>query len=242
MRKLLIGALALLFLTAGKADRKPVIYIAGDSTAANKLEKAYPETGWGMELSAFFNDRVIIDNRAMNGRSTKSFKNEGRWDAMLKNLHRGDVVMIEFGHNDEKIDKPGVGTTLAEFKANLIGFVKDVKRKHAQPILLTPIARRYFEKGVLTETHGQYPAVTKQVADSLHVPLVDMLQKTATLLSNMGDEPSKTLFNYVQVGHANYPDGKKDDTHLNPKGAFEVARLVADGLKELKLNIAKYLK
>lgn len=223
-------------------QKKTKLYIIGDSTAANKEEKAYPETGWGMALQSFFKPDVTVDNRALNGRSTKSFRAEKRWDPILAQLAPGDYVFIEFGHNDEKVDKPNIGVSLSDFKLNLINYVKETRSKKAFPVLLTPISRRSFKNGILIDSHGDYPRITRHVADSLNVPLIDMLAKTESLLTRLGDEPSIKLFNYVDSGNVNYPIGKKDDTHLSPAGAKQVAGLVVKGIKELKLSLVKSLK
>jgi lysophospholipase L1-like esterase len=223
-------------------QKKTKLYIIGDSTAANKEEKAYPETGWGMALQSYFKTDITVDNRALNGRSTKSFRTEKRWDPILAQLNPDDYVFIEFGHNDEKVDKPAVGVSLADFKTNLINYIKETRSKKAFPVLLTPISRRSFKNGVLVDSHGDYPSITRQVADSLQVPLIDMLAKTESLLTRLGDKPSIKLFNHVDSGNVNYPKGKKDDTHLSPEGAKQVAVLVVEGIKELKLNLAKSLK
>ena len=222
-------------------EKKIILYIIGDSTAANKQLKAYPETGWGMEFGSFFNEGVKVDNRALNGRSTKSFINEKRWESVLTTLNEDDYVFIQFGHNDEKIDKPEVGTSLAEYKTNLIKYITETQAKKAYPILLTPIMRRSFKKGVFKDTHLGYPDVVRKLADSLHIPLIDMHLKTEKLIVELGEESSKKLFNYVDSGHVNYPQGKKDDTHLNPYGAKKVADLVAQGIAETKIKLAKYL-
>ena len=243
-RKLLLALVVLSGILASFTfiQKKSTIYIIGDSTAANKQPKAYPETGWGMELQSFFNSEIVVDNRALNGRSTKSFKAEKQWQPILEKLAPGDYVLIEFGHNDEKIEKPGIGTSLAEFKTNLINYVNETRSKKAVPVLLTPISRRSFKNGVLLDSHGDYPKVTRKVADSLKVPLIDVLVKTENLLTKLGDLPSIKLFNYVDSGNVNYPTGKKDDTHLSPEGAKQIAALVVDGIKERKLGIAKKLK
>ncbi|WP_207423500.1 rhamnogalacturonan acetylesterase [Desertivirga brevis] len=221
---------------------KITLYIIGDSTAANKEAKFYPETGWGMKLQNFFNNDVLIDNRALNGRSTKSFLTENRWQPIVDQLKAGDYVFIEFGHNDEKINKPGTGTTLEEFKINLIKYVNETRSKKANPILLTPVMRRSFINGVFQDSHVGYPAVTRRVADSLNVPLIDMHKKTERLILSLGEEKAKSLFNYVDSGHVNYPKGKKDDTHFSPYGAQTMAELVVEGIKEQKLGLIKKLK
>ncbi len=237
---LLTALVGVATITAQKA--KPVLYIIGDSTAANKQPKAFPETGWGMEIGSFLTDGITVDNRAVNGRSTKSFINENKWQAVVDKLQPGDFVLIEFGHNDEKTDKPEVGTTLAEYKINLIKFVQETQAKKANPILLTPIMRRSFKNGVFKDTHLGYPDVVRKLADSLHLPLIDMQRKTEKLIVGLGDEPSKKLFNYVEPGHVNYPEGKKDDTHLSPEGAKIIAGLVVEGIRETHTDLIKYLK
>ncbi|WP_225872565.1 rhamnogalacturonan acetylesterase [Pedobacter polaris] len=217
------------------------LYIIGDSTAANKAKDKFPETGWGMELQPFFDTEVKIDNRALNGRSTKSFINEKRWEAILTTLKEGDFVLIEFGHNDEKIENPKVGTSLDEFKANLIKYIQETQAKKAYPILLTPIVRRNFQNGILVDTHKGYPDVVRKLADSLHIPLIDMQRKTEKFVSSLGDEPSKKIYNHVDSGHVNYPKGLTDNTHLNVEGAKAFASLVAEGIKETKTRLAKHL-
>lgn len=233
----------LLILVAFNLKRNKVtLFIIGDSTAANKTERAFPETGWGMEIGNFFNDKLTVDNRAANGRSTKSFINEKRWEAVLKDLSAGDYVFIQFGHNDEKIDKPAVGTSLEEYKNNLVLYVNQTREKKANPVLLTSIMRRSFKNGIFTDSHKGYPAVVRKVADSLNVPLIDMHKKTEKLLVGLGEEASVKLFNHLDSGHVNYPKGVKDNTHLSKEGAKEVAALVAEGVKETKIGLVKFLK
>jgi lysophospholipase L1-like esterase len=239
----LLSVFILSLISYALPNQKPiVVYIIGDSTAANKTPNAFPETGWGMEFGSYFNEKVQVDNRAMNGRSTKSFINEKRWDTILTTLKQGDYVLIQFGHNDEKIDKPGVGTSLAEYKANLIKFVQETQAKKAKPILLTPIMRRSFKDGVFVDTHQGYPYIVRKLADSLQVPLIDMHRKTEKLIVDLGERSSKGIFNHVDVGHVNYPDGKKDDTHLSPVGAKMVANLVIEGINKLYIPLGKHVK
>lgn len=241
MYKIITTSLVFMLMSFHLTQQTTTVYIIGDSTAANKSERSFPETGWGMKLAAYFDKAVKIDNRALNGRSTKSFINEKRWENVLTTLKEGDYVFIQFGHNDEKIDKPTVGTSLAEYKANLIKYIQETQAKKANPILLTPIMRRSFKDGVFRDTHQGYPDVVRKLADSLHVPLIDMHRKTEKLITGLGDLPSIKLFLHVDSGHVNYPTGKKDDTHLSPEGAKVIAGLVCDGIKEAKLPLAKHL-
>ncbi len=233
--------LSLILFSLATTQKKSIVYIIGDSTAANKQPSAYPETGWGMELQSFFDTQVKVDNRALNGRSTKSFLNEKKWESILTTLKAGDFVLIQFGHNDQKIDKPETGTSLAEYKSNLIKYVKETQARNAFPILMTPIMRRSFKDGVFNDTHLGYPDVVRKLADSMHVPLIDMHRKTEKLIVQLGDLPSIKLFNHVDSGHVNYPTGKKDNTHLSPGGAKVIAGLVVEGIKEVKTPLTKHL-
>lgn len=239
---LLIPILLCLVFMSFKKEKQITVWMIGDSTMSVKKENTYPETGWGMPFAGFFNDKVAVENKAMNGRSTLSFITEKRWQEVYDGLKEGDYLIIEFGHNDEKVDKPGVGTTLDEYKANLAKFVTEARSKKVIPILMTPIARRNFKDGKLTDTHKNYPDVVRSLADSLKVPMIDMQHRTEKLLVQYGEEKSIALFNYVDSGHANYPQGKKDNTHLSPVGAKAVADCAVAGLEELKLPLAKYLK
>lgn len=247
----LLSAVLLLFLSFKAGDKQINLYIIGDSTAANKLPATYPETGWGMALQAFFKKNVKVDNRALNGRSTKSFRVDkngktgevtDHWQPIMDKLVAGDYVFIEFGHNDEKIDKPDVGTSTGDFKINLVNYVNETRAKQAIPVLLTPIMRRSFVNGVLTDTHGSYPDVIRKVADSLKVPLIDMHRETEKLITELGEAGSVKLFNHVPAGHVNYPKGKEDNTHLSPEGASRVAGLVVEGIKELALPLVSELQ
>jgi len=158
---------------------------------------------------------------------------------VFDSIHEGDYVFIEFGHNDEKIDKPAVGTSISEFKSNLSQFVLETRSKGGIPILLTPVTRRSFKSGVLSDSHGDYPAATMFVADSLKVPLIDMLTKSKKVVNELGDEASKKLYNYVDSGNVNYPQGKRDDTHFSPVGAKKMAELAIEGIRDLKIELGK---
>ena len=156
MRPLLLSLLVFAstaFLRA--ADAAPLVYLAGDSTMAIK-QLDLPERGWGMALNGLFKDPAMVQNHAVNGRSTRSFIDEGRWARLVAALQPGDFVLIQFGHNDEKIENPKVGTDVKTvFADNLRRFIKDVRAKQATPILATPVARRKFDQaGKLQPTHG----------------------------------------------------------------------------------------
>lgn len=219
------------------------IHLAGDSTMADKLPQKRPETGWGEKLQAFF-DRahVRVRNHAMNGRSTRTFIEEGRWQALLDELAPGDVVFIEFGHNDGSIEKKDRYTPPDAYRANLTRFVADVRAKNATPVLFTPIARRWFDSdGKLIDSHGVYPGIVREVAAAQSVPLVDMQASSTALLTRLGDVPSRPLFLWVPEGDMNYPKGLKDNTHFSPQGADVMAGLAVQGLRGLPLPINAWL-
>lgn len=220
-------------------QKHTTVYMIGDSTMANKQPDKFPETGWGMPFSKMFNASVTVDNRSMNGRSTKSFINEKRWQPIVDALKEGDYVFIEFGHNDEKVDKPAVGTSIEEFRTNLIKFITETRAAKATPILLTPVNRWKFDSlGHFQDTHGAYPDAVREVAKTYNVPLIDMYQKTKTLMEKIGAEASHKWFNQLEKGaHPNYPDGIKDNTHFSPAGAQQMADLAVEGLKELHINL-----
>lgn len=235
---LVIAITAMAFI---KGDKKITIFLVGDSTMSNKETSAYPETGWGMPFSVFFDSTVIVKNVAQNGRSTKSFIEEHRWQDVMDNLHEGDYVFIQFGHNDEVKEKVGRYTTPDEFSANLARFVNDTRSKKAMPVLITPAARRKFDStGKIVNTHEVYTQLVKNVAATQHVPLIDLNEKSMTLLQQFGPENSKLLFNYLMPGeHPNYPNGKQDDTHFDELGARKMAEIVLHEIRSLQLPLAE---
>jgi lysophospholipase L1-like esterase len=236
---------ACLFLMAFlPADKKKVtVWLIGDSTMSIKDEHLYPETGWGMPFVHFFDSTVTIENRAMNGRSTKTFLTEKRWQPVVSGLKEGDYVFIQFGHNDEVATKASY-TTEAEFRTNLTRYVIESRGKKAIPILLTPVARRKFDStGKVVGTHDVYAAIVRSVAKDNNVPLIDLEVKGQALYQEMGVEASKHLFNHLARNqHPNYPEGKIDDTHFNEYGARRVAEIVLADVKSLKLDLANRIK
>jgi lysophospholipase L1-like esterase len=228
-----------------RAQKVPVtIFLAGDSTCAPKLPEKRPETGWGEMLGQRFKDRKIkIENRAMNGRSTKTFISEGRWQAIVDELKKGDYVFIQFGHNDESKDKGERYTPPEDYRKNLVLFISDVKSKGGHPVLLTPVMRRRFDKdGKFYDTHGEYPDIVRAVAADQKVPLIDMHRMSEAVIVKYGVEDSKKLFLQLKSGeNPNYPNGIEDNTHFSPLGAEVMAQLVADGIRKSKIGLRKFL-
>ena len=226
--------------------QKPTIYGIGDSTMANKVKpEENPERGWGQMLPLFFNDNITIDNRAVNGRSTRSFIAEKRWDDILKTLKKGDYVFIQFGHNDQKEkDSTRYTNPHTAYRHNLIRFVTETRAKGATPIIFSSIVRRNFnEKGVLISTHGEYTMEARLVDQEYNVPFIDMEYYTELLEQSYGPEKSKQLHLHYKAGEIPYyKEDKADDTHLGVKGATEVAKIAVEELKKTKLDIVKYIK
>ncbi|SOE21512.1 Lysophospholipase L1 [Spirosomataceae bacterium TFI 002] len=238
--------LALFFLgTSFKSLNKEVrIFMIGDSTMANKTAKVAPETGWGQVLHELFTDEVVTQNHAVNGRSTKSFRDEGLWDKVESQLKEGDYVFIQFGHNDQKIKDPTrYSTPNTAYKANLKRYVEETKAKGAFPILLTPINRRKFdENGVFVDQHGEYPDAVRSLASEMNIPLIDMYAKSLEVLENLGVEKSKKLYMNLEPNtYPNYPNGLEDNTHFTKEGARVMAKLAVEGLVEIGSPLGEFL-
>jgi len=241
-RAMSAGALALAS-TAAMADAETTIFMAGDSTMSIKEIKDYPETGWGVPFAVFFEDGIQVENRAMNGRSTRTFIEEGRWKGIMDELKKDDYVIIQFGHNDESESKKDRYTTPEQYKANLSRFINDVRGAGAEPILMSPITRRYFDgDNTIKHTHPYAPLV-REVAGSEKVEFIDMEVVTREYFQAMGDRDSALRFMHIAPGvHPNYPVGVRDDTHLNQLGAREVAQLVLAELRKRKHPLAERLR
>ena len=236
--------LAALALACGGAH--PItVHLAGDSTMAPKAAEKRPETGWGEMLQARFDSQdVRIVNHARNGRSTRTFITEGRWDALASSLRRGDYVLIQFGHNDAVKEKVDRYTPPADYRANLVRFVRETRAKGGTPILLTPVVRRRFDaSGALVDSHGEYPEIVRSVAAEHGVPLFDMERESARVVRDHGPDRSRRFFLHLGAGeHPNYPSGVTDDTHFSPLGARVMAGLFLEGLGGLSPDLARQMR
>ncbi|MBE6287163.1 MAG: pectin esterase [Mediterranea massiliensis] len=271
--KLLLWVPMLLFLSAFKADtEKPTIFMIGDSTMANKnIEGGNLERGWGQMLPGFLSEEIRVDNHAVNGRSSKSFIDEGRWDRVLELMKPGDYLFIQFGHNDEKPKADRHTEPGTTFDANLRRFVNEARAKGAIPVLFNSIVRRKFASiadadviqnavmeddtrpeigeaiqrvgNKLIDTHGAYLESPRNVAKELNVPFVDMNQITKKLVESMGPEDSKKLFLWVKPGVIPaLPKGREDDTHLNVYGGRLITALTVDAIAEVVPALKPYLR
>ena len=198
------NVLFLLILISGNVwGKEPItIYLAGDSTMAQKLPEKRPETGWGEALQKFFKeDKVRIENHAQNGRSTRTFIAEGRWQAIIDKLKKGDYVFIQFGHNDESKEKVDRYTPPEDYRRNLIKFISEVRAKKAIPVLLTPVMRRRFDKdGNFFDTHGEYPDIVRAVAAENKVALIDMHRQSEKVIKRYGVEGSREAVSATRAG------------------------------------------
>ncbi len=216
-----------------KGADKVNIWLIGDSTMAAKKAERFPESGWGVELSDYVTEKAQVHNHAASGRSTKSFVDEGRWKIVKDSIKKGDYVVIEFGHNDEKAEEKLHTDAQTSFKDNLRNFVSEIRAKGGIPVICSSIVRRKFdESGNLVDTHGDYIAAAEEVATETKTIYVDMEKETRQLVIKLGPEKSKELFNY----------GKKDDTHLNHYGAKVVAGLFVQEIKYQQLKLANLFK
>ncbi len=245
-RNTFILSLILVLLSLGLVADEPVrVFMIGDSTMADKPLIGTAERGWGQVFPLFFETNVVFENHARNGRSTKTFIAEGRWQTVCERLKPGDWVFIQFGHNDaKKEDSSRYAEPHTVYKNNLLRFVTEARAKGANPILLTPLSRRQFDKeGKLVDTHGDYPGVVRELAAEQNVPLIDVHKKSMQLLEKIGPDESRKDFVWIKPGFftANRA-GREDNTHFTESGALKMARLVADGLKELHLPLSKDLR
>ncbi len=222
------------------------IFMIGDSTMANKpVKDAHPERGWGQILPVYFKEVIRIDNHAMNGRSSKSFIDEGRWAVVRERLKPGDYVIIQFAHNDQKENDPARFTEpFRAYRQNLERFVDEARSRQGLPILATPLVRRRFDpQGNFYDLHGDYPKAVRQVAAERNVPLLDLHKKSEELLKQFGPEASKKLYLWIRPGEfARLPAGLEDDTHFSACGASRVCDLAVEEVMIRIPALAQWLR
>lgn len=267
-KTLLLLAAALILFSAFRADKSVItIFMIGDSTMANKkIDGGNPERGWGMVLPGFFSEDIKIDNHAANGRSSKSFISEGRWEKVISKVKKGDYVFIQFGHNDEKADSTRHTAPGTTFDENLRRYVNETRAKGGIPVLFNSIVRRNFvqpkdasitkdvrrtpgekeqpqEGTILFDTHGAYLDSPRNVAKELGVTFIDMNKITHDLVQELGPVESKKLFMFVEPNQVPaFPKGREDNTHLNIYGARTIAGLAVDAIGKAIPELAKYIR
>jgi len=212
------------------------IYWAADSTVQTNKYLTYPQTGIGQVFSLYTKDDVEVCNYAKNGRSSKSFMDEGRLAQIEERIGAGDYLFIQFGHNDEKVNDPArYSEPFSTFMENLETYINVARRHGAYPVLITPLERRCFvdEKHLGIGAHSDYVAAMKQTAEKCGVVLVDLYSMSRAELKKAGEQGSRKWYMCLPKGeYANYPDGKTDNSHLRYDGAVLFAGLIAKGLQE----------
>ena len=206
------------------------IFIMGDSTCKQNNFLTYPQFGWGQLLHLFVKEDVLVFDYAENGRSTKSFIDEGRFERILNEMKPGDFVICQFGHNDEKIQDPTRYTApFASYQDNLDYFAKNVEAKGGHIVFATSITRHKFVDGVCINTHGDYPKAMLEYAKKTNHTCVDMNQATIDLYNEIGEEESSKFHMIFGAGkYSLYPEGKDDHSHLVFNGALTIAKLFVD--------------
>lgn len=215
------------------------ILCLGDSIMQYNDWTSYPQTGWVQLLDRFFVQGTQILNFARNGRSTKSFIDEGRLKKVLEQASPGDFALIQFGHNDEKAQDKTRWTSPSldgEFRRNLAFMAESLEKKGAKPILLTPVVRRKFcSENKIEDTHGEYTEAVKQTAEALGIPCIDMTSLSTAYFEKSGKDNSRKFFMNFESGvYENYPDGKNDDSHLRPDGGYVICRLFVGAMLKQK--------
>ena len=212
------------------------VLLAGDSTVANCPTHEYPMSGWGAQLPPHIYTWAAVHNFAKGGASTESFREEGLWGQLLAEAAHGDLVLIQFGHNDQK--KPHLAARTG-YAANLRRMVAEVRALGALPVLCTSVERRHFLAGPssdasLEESLEDYPEVVREIGLELGLPVIDLNSWTRALYVRLGREESISLFCHFAPGeHGHWPDGLTDNTHFSRQGAAVVAEHVAGQLQSL---------
>ena len=201
-------------------DRKRTIHLCGDSTMANKEDLFFPERGWGQAFYSIAPRDFTVINHAENGRSTKTFRTLGHFQTLIERVKANDTVIFQFGHNDAALNRPERYATPAEYRNNLLAFVREIKDMGATPILATPVARRHWVNGSFVPSHGEYPDAVKALAKAEGIQLLDIEAHTNAMVMDAGEEGSKELY-------------LPDNSHFNKKGAHETAKIADNLLKEL---------
>lgn len=216
----------------------PTLFLAGDSTVTDQPSAGYPYTGWGQAIGKFLNAGIAVDNHARSGRSSKSFITEDRLNRVWKLIKPGDVLVVQFAHNDEK-DNEGGTLAYTTYKEYLTRYIEGARERGAVPVLVSAMQRRFFEEdGTVKDTHGEYIPAMAELAGELDVPYINLAAKSKVLLEQLGDEPSKALFMWTAPGeYAGLPEGTTDNTHFSEKGAVAIAGLVAEAIRELDIPV-----
>ena len=210
------------------------IFICGDSTAASYRPEETLMVGWGQLLGDLLPGTDVV-NLAMAGRSTRTFLAENRLQPAAEYARPGDLMLIQFAHNDENEKKPErYAAPWTDYSGNLRFFVRFARERKMVPVFLTPICMRIWENGKLQPTHGEYPAAMRAVAEEMKVPLIDLYTESFRIVEAMGEEGSKALFMHLSPGEdPAVPEGMQDNAHTRRAGAERFADFAARELKTM---------
>lgn len=223
-----------------RVEDVPTIFLCGNSTVVDQDNE--PWASWGQMIPRFFTDQVCFANYAESGESSNTFIGANRLKKALSQMKAGDYIFVEFGHNDEKQKKPGCGAW-GHFIYNLKIYIDEARARGAHPVLITPTQRRNFKNGKLVDTHGEFPAAVKFLAEKTGTPLIDLQQMTTVLYEALGVEDSKKALVHYPAG--TWPGQTKDfadNTHFNPYGAYQIAKCVIEGIKKANLPLTQFLR
>lgn len=217
------------------------VYLCGNSTVVDQERE--PWASWGQMIPRFFDEKVAIANHAESGLSANTFIGGNRLKKIISQVKPGDYIFVEFGHNDQKQKGPGIGAYYS-FTYYMKQFIDEARAKGAVPVLVTPTRRRRFdEKGCTVNTHGDYPDAVRLMAAREHVALIELNEMTGKLYEALGVEHSKKAFVHYPKGTFPGQDRElADNTHFNTFGAYEVAKCVIAGMKQVTPELAKHLK
>lgn len=235
-----------LSVSAQAAQDKPEarLHLVGDSTMSDKPNLSYPERGWGQLLPEFLLPKLEVVNHAKNGRSTRRFVNEGRWQSLITSLKEGEYVLIQFGHNDQKKSDPArYASPDKDYPAYLHQFIDEVRAKGGIPMIASSICRRNFDdKGNLKRDLQAYADAAEKVAKEANVAYFDMQAMTCNYIEELGKDAAQPYFIQVPADlYEKHPDGKTDNTHLTVQGASRVAQFFIRDLKKQGHPLAKFV-
>ena len=216
------------------------VFLCGNSTVVDQENE--PWASWGQMITRWFGEGVAFANYAESGLSCTTFLAQLRLDKILTQLKKDDYVIVEFGHNDEKEKKAGDGAWYS-YSRNLKIFADRVKSAGGHIIFCTPTARRAFKDGRNQNTHGDYPEAMKTVARREHVPVIDLTAMSTTFYETLGEEGSKkALVHYPANTFPGQDKALADNTHFNPYGAWQIAKMIVMGLKQMDSPLVQHLR
>lgn len=227
-------------VTVSRVSSIPTLFLAGDSTVTDQASGQFPYTGWGQMIGLYLGEEIAVANHARSGRSARTFIEESRLLRIAKRLRKGDFLLVQFAHNDEKETEEGAGP-FTTYQHYLKQYIDLARSAGAYPALVAPMHRRFFEEdGSIRNTHGDYIEAMRQLAGREAVPFVDLASFSKAYFEELGEARSKQVFLWAEPGqYANLPEGAEDNTHFSEAGAIEMARLVAKGIQQAEADKLK---